>query len=78
MELQGRRFGRLTVVGFDKINEKTRHAKWFCVCDCGAVKSVFQHNLLSGNTKSCGCLQREISRRIGKQNGKRNHEGDQQ
>lgn len=77
MELQGRRFGRLTVIGYDKRDENG-HDRWFCKCDCGAVKSVFQPNLLNGETKSCGCLRRENMRRIGKQNGKRNHEGDQQ
>lgn len=77
MELQGRRFGSLTVIGFDKVDKNSK-ARWFCECDCGTVKSIFQTNLLSGNTKSCGCLRQENMRRIGKQNGKRNHEGDQQ
>lgn len=78
MDMIGKRFGRLTVIRFDRHNGTKMNKKWVCACDCGKQTSVYQSNLLSGNTKSCGCLKRENMRRIGKQNGKRNHEGDQQ
>jgi hypothetical protein len=32
-----------------------------CVCDCGNIKNVTVNNLLT-NTKSCGCLRRELGR----------------
>lgn len=52
----GDRFGRLTVLeNMGIIKGKT----WFkCVCDCGAIKLIRSNSI--GNTKSCGCLQKEV------------------
>lgn len=53
-DLQGRRFGWLTVVsrfGRTKSNKVT----WSCVCDCGKTRVIVGSDLLSGGTKSCGC-----------------------
>ena len=33
-----------------------------CKCDCGVKKTVRLSHLNNGNTKSCGCLQREINK----------------
>lgn len=52
-DLTGKKFGRLTVV------EWVNDGKWKCVCDCGNETIVSTCNLRNGNTKSCGCLQRE-------------------
>ena len=52
-DLQGKKFGRLTVIG-SKPPEKQ-----ICQCDCGKVVEILTYNLTSGNTQSCGCLQRE-------------------
>ena len=30
-----------------------------CVCDCGVEKDVKRHELLSGNSRSCGCRKKE-------------------
>lgn len=57
MELAGKRFGRLVARKRIKANGKI---KWICDCDCGNNKEVFQYNLTSGHTLSCGCLKREI------------------
>lgn len=54
----GNRYGRLTVLsckGFDKRGKTL----WLCRCDCGNEKIVNGWSLRSGETKSCGCLQRE-------------------
>lgn len=51
----GQRFGRLVVVKEDVDKPKSV----ICKCDCGELTSVCRHNLLSGQTKSCGCLQKE-------------------
>lgn len=53
--LQGRRFGRLTVLSFD--GNRGGKYYWRCQCDCGREAVVAQTNLLRGRTKSCGCLQ---------------------
>ena len=56
-DLEGRRFGRLEVLGYAG-HQNTRTA-WHCRCDCDAMTLVTGLNLSSGNTKSCGCLNRE-------------------
>ena len=66
INLVGKRFGRLTVNEFDRLqNHKTY---WKCVCDCGLTVIATGNNLRSGNTKSCGCLRRETAAASGKKN----------
>ncbi len=48
----GDKFGRLTLL--ERISGG--RTKWRCLCDCGKTAEVLQQSLLSGNTKSCGCL----------------------
>lgn len=63
--LRGRRFGRLKVLELERIRwvyGKSR-AYWVCQCDCGAVRVLPNTSLRSGRTKSCGCLQRDNSRK---------------
>lgn len=54
--LQGVRFGRLTVVGRHPEGSKDGQAQWLCECDCGNGKIVRGGELKKGKTKSCGCL----------------------
>ena len=56
--LTGKRFDRLTVESYSHSNTNGR-AVWKCVCDCGETLFVKGNALLSGNTKSCGCLKTE-------------------
>ena len=53
------RFGRLVVTGEGYVAAGT--AMYPVLCDCGVVKSVRKHALVSGITKSCGCLSAELS-----------------
>lgn len=53
--LVGRKFGRWTVVGFPS---KGRMA---CVCECGTKRSPLVHDVTRGASRSCGCLQREMT-----------------
>lgn len=65
-DLRGRRFGRLTVI--DISPRKDGHSSWWvCQCDCGNVKEVRRSCLIRGFTKSCGCLNRELARKHGRQ-----------
>ena len=57
-DLTGIRFGRLTAIEPIK-SDKTRLTVWRCKCDCGNETFVRSHDLLSGNTQSCGCLQKD-------------------
>lgn len=54
----GARYGRLAVIRPVK-NEPGRHV--LCRCTCGATTVVRFANLLRGNTKSCGCLKRDMA-----------------
>jgi hypothetical protein len=41
-----------------KIVGKDKHGSniWLCECSCGNSNKVVTHDLIRGNTKSCGCL----------------------
>lgn len=56
--LQGQRFGMLTVVKRmpDKIaNSGKPVTQWLCQCDCGGTTITSTQRLTSGHTTSCGC-----------------------
>ena len=53
----GETYGLLTAVEPDP--EKHKSPQWLCRCQCGAMTSVQERHLLSGHTKSCGCLVRK-------------------
>lgn len=53
IDLTGQRFGRLTAISYFG-------GKWDCACECGARVWVKTVNLTDGNSKSCGCLKREL------------------
>lgn len=53
----GEVYGRLKVISRDGVIGQ--QAAWKCQCDCGNVVTVASYQLGSGNTKSCGCLQKE-------------------
>lgn len=54
IDMIGKRFGQLTVIGVEpSINKRTMLK---CLCDCGNEVIVDRGNLTRGNTKSCGCL----------------------
>jgi hypothetical protein len=55
--LVGKKFGRLTVIEFYKYKNKIKY--WKCKCDCGKIKNIRGANLISLNTKSCGCYFKE-------------------
>lgn len=87
IDLTGKRFGLLMVIGIDTnyLPPKTgnKQHKWLCDCDCGKTKSIRGGCLNSGNTISCGCVVRkngndffwESTYRICKTNAKnRNYE----
>jgi hypothetical protein len=54
IDLTGKRFGRWTVVAY------ARGQKWHCVCDCGTRRVVRGQCLRTGESRSCGCLHKEL------------------
>lgn len=59
--LKGKRFGRLICKRIVGREEKSKCVLWECKCDCGNTTIVRSDSLRNGNTRSCGCLQREIA-----------------
>lgn len=59
-DLTGQRFGRLVVLGLADVPDRKGFIFWRVRCDCGTEKAVMQNNLVSGRTKSCGCLSNEL------------------
>ena len=56
---QGDRFGKLTVIKFHK--REGYQSYWQCLCDCygeNMYPIVREDHLLSGHTKSCGCMKK--------------------
>lgn len=58
LDITGDKYGLLTVQ-FLQPERIKKQKVWHCLCDCGNEIDVIQSALRSGNTKSCGCLQRK-------------------
>lgn len=56
-DLTGKKFGRLTAVEF--LGSLSLSSVWLCLCECGGTKNVGSYLLRRGDTRSCGCMQRE-------------------
>lgn len=58
IDLTGKRFGRLDVL-YEVDKKQSSDRIWKCKCSCGTVKNVRQRLLITGKTKSCGCIRKE-------------------
>ena len=57
IDIAGQKFGRLTALRFShKKLAGNRAHYWICVCDCGTEIVIRKCQLISGRTRSCGCL----------------------
>ena len=57
--LINKKFGKLLVTKECGRNQK-REMLWKCLCDCGNYVEVPTYRLISGKTKSCGCIRNEL------------------
>ena len=67
IDLTGQVYGRLTVIKRvdDYISPSgDRKVQWLCKCKCGKEVIVTGNNLKNGNSKSCGCYNRELLPKI--------------
>ena len=60
IDLTGQRFGRLTVLG--RAENRNKRVYWKCKCDCGKDIIASRNDLRSGDSQSCGCLNKDILR----------------
>lgn len=58
-DMIGNKYGRLLVL-LEESGQAGEKKKYVCECECGNKVMVFKENLLSGHTRSCGCLKEEI------------------
>lgn len=59
----GETYGRLTVTAYSH-KDKYYAKHWHCICACGNTSVVNRQKLISGHTKSCGCIQKEKPPRL--------------
>ena len=58
-DMAGSRYGKLTVKGLDGVRNGL--AWWLCECECGNTAIVRGTSLRSGQTKSCGCIFKQMN-----------------
>jgi len=70
----GNKYGRLVVLERDFEHGQPPNSRpktfWKCACECGSIITVSASGLRSGNTKSCGCYQKEITKKRATTHGK--------
>lgn len=68
----GQRWGRLTVTaeGPRIIRKSGNLRQWVCECDCGAEVLKRTNYLTSGDSRSCGCLNADLSRKRNRTHGR--------
>jgi hypothetical protein len=64
LKLVGMMFGRLIITGLNHYDIKRREPWFNCQCKCGNNIEVRRSSLMSGATKSCGCLQVENAKKL--------------
>ena len=55
--IKNQTFGRLVVI---KDSDGGKNPSVKCKCTCGRVFTALKHNVIRGNTQSCGCLRSEV------------------
>jgi 5-methylcytosine-specific restriction endonuclease McrA len=68
-DLTGRRYGKLIALHPDGQDSRKRFY-WLCICDCGNEVKVKSNNLRTGNSKSCGCVKKELGKSVKDLTGK--------
>lgn len=55
-DIKFKKMGKLTPIKIIKINKKNTSSNiWLCNCECGRTTEIFDGNIRSGHTTSCGC-----------------------
>lgn len=70
LDIVGKTFGLLTVIEFAYTN-RHKQSMWRCKCECGNERIVSGSHLVSGRSKSCGCLKIKLRTERGTTHGMR-------
>lgn len=68
IDLMGQTFAKLTAIGRAEPTPSGK-TRWLCRCECGAVIPVLASNLQRGQSRSCGCLRRDMASDLHKRHG---------
>lgn len=61
IDLTGKRFGKLVVIGNPQKGKGSTGTKWKCLCDCGKTVYRYSNTLKKeGSLSSCGCMKGEL------------------
>jgi hypothetical protein len=71
MSIIGKRFGRLVVIEKTTEHNKSGRLLYLCKCDCGTEKKMPSFYFTGGDTKSCGCLLSETTKKRSTKHGLR-------
>jgi len=74
LDLTGKTFGKLRVISFHSMDERGG-SNWNCKCSCGNSTVAYGPQLNFGLINSCGCLQKEHAKKIGRANSGENNPG---
>jgi hypothetical protein len=61
LNVVGERYGRLTAIRRDT-DSPSRRVRWLWKCDCGKSVSILLESVRSGQTVSCGCHKRAVTK----------------
>ena len=65
VDIQNRRFGRLTALYLTEKRDEKGFAVWHCRCDCGKETDISYNRLMYTGLVSCGCRREEHSASLG-------------
>lgn len=72
IDLTGMKFGRWTVGEVAKRRDGDSRLRWSCLCLCGTSREVPAYRLIRGESKSCGCLTKEVATKMSFKHGHAN------
>lgn len=62
IDMTGRRYGRLSIIGPAPKLPTNHNKRWFVQCDCGTIKTADGNHIRGGRIVSCGCYVAEVIR----------------
>jgi hypothetical protein len=62
-DLTNQRFGRWTVLSGSG-RDQYGNVLWLCKCDCGNTNIIKGYHLVTGGSRSCGCLRTDMARKV--------------
>lgn len=66
-DIKGNRYNKLVALEFSHSHQK--NAYWKFQCDCGQVTTLAAHSVKRGDSKSCGCLRKQVSTELNTKHG---------